>query len=62
MDIKSRFIFTTDLTAMIADYMFYTVNADEIDQWLEERDCKRTGMIIKFNSEQTKTMFMMRWA
>jgi len=61
MDIKSRFIFTTDLTAMIADYMFYTDNADEIDQWLEERDCERTGMVIKFDSEQTKMLFMMRW-
>jgi hypothetical protein len=62
MDIKSRFIFTTDISALIADYMFYTVNADEIDQWLEDRGCERTGMVIKFKDEKTKTMFIMRWA
>jgi hypothetical protein len=60
MEIKSRFIFT-DLTALIADYVFYTNNKTEIDQWLEDRDCERKGMVIKFVDEKTKLLFMMRW-
>jgi hypothetical protein len=59
--VKSRFIFT-DLTALIADYMFYTDNQIEIDQWLEDSDCERTGMVIKFNNEKIKILFMMRWS
>lgn len=56
-----KFIFH-DLTATIADYMYYTDYESEIDQWLECHDSKRTGMIIKFNTENTKMLFMLRWA
>lgn len=55
-----KFIFN-DLTAIIADYKFYSENEQIIDNWLWERDSERTGMVIKFNSEDTKLMFMMRW-
>ncbi len=60
MEIKDRFTFN-DLTAIVSDYVFYTDNSAEIDQWLKDRDCERKGMVIKFNNEKTKTMFIMRW-
>jgi len=60
MDVTGKFVFT-ELTAMIADYRYYADHESEIDRWLEERECERTGMVIKFNNEQTKMMFMMRW-
>ena len=56
-----KFIFN-DLTAIIADYKFYANNERTIDDWLWERDSERTGMVIKFDSENTKLMFMMRWS
>ncbi len=60
MEIKDRFTFN-GLTAIVADYVFYTDNSAEIDQWLQDRNCERKGMVIKFNNEKTKTMFIMRW-
>lgn len=55
-----KFVFN-DLTAIIADYRYYADNESKIDEWLELHDSERTGMVIKFNSEDTKLMFMMRW-
>jgi hypothetical protein len=55
-----KFLFN-ELTAIIADYKYYVDNESDIDTWLENHDSERTGMVIKFNSEHTKTMFMMRW-
>ena len=56
-----KFIFT-DLSAMIADYGYYTVNELAIDKWLEEHNSYRKGMVVRFDSEQTKMMFMLRWS
>lgn len=58
--VTDKFLFNK-LSAIIADYKFYTDNESIIDQWLEDHHSKRTGIVIKFNSEQTKIMFMMRW-
>ncbi len=60
MDLIGKFIFN-DLTAIIADYRYYADKESEIDKWLELHNSKRTGMVITFNSEGTKLMFMMRW-
>jgi hypothetical protein len=60
MGVIGKFIFN-DLTAIIADYKFYAENEQTIDNWLRERSSERTGMVIKFDSEDTKLMFMMRW-
>ena len=56
-----KFLFN-DLTAIIADYKFYAENERTIDDWLRERGSERTGMVIKFDNENTKLMFMMRWS
>lgn len=55
-----KFIFT-DLTAIIADYKYYTMNELAIDEWLENHDSERKGMVIKFADEQIKMMFVMKW-
>jgi hypothetical protein len=60
MEIISKFLFN-DLTAIIADYKYYADNESVIDEWLENYNSERTGMVIKFDSEHTKMMFMMRW-
>jgi len=55
---KNKFIFH-DLTAIIEDYMSYTT---DIDLWLEDHDCVREGMVIKFCDDKIKMLFMLRWA
>ncbi len=47
---------------MIADYKYYTMNELAIDEWLETHNSYRKGMVVRFDSEQTKMMFIMRWA
>ena len=56
-----KFVFT-DLSAMIADYNYYTMNELAIDEWLEKHNSYRKGMLIRFDSEYTKMMFVMKWA
>lgn len=60
MGLIGKFIFT-ELTAIIADYKFYADNEKTIDDWLEQNWCERQGMVITFNDENTKLMFMLRW-
>jgi hypothetical protein len=42
--------------------MFYATSVDEIDQWLEENNSHRQGMVIQFADEKVKTMFMLKWS
>ena len=56
-----RFVFY-DCSALIKDYMFYATSVDEIDQWLEENNSHRQGMVIQFADEKVKTMFMLKWS
>lgn len=56
-----KFIFN-ELTAMIADYNYYTMNELAIDEWLENHGSERKGMVIKFANEHVKMMFAMKWA
>jgi len=59
----NRFVFTPmDLTAVIEDYRYYADHEVEIDAWLDEHDCERTGMIITFCDEETKMLFALRWS
>jgi hypothetical protein len=50
------------LYAIITDYKFYADNEKEIDSWLHSHNCSREGMVVQFIDEQTKTMFLLRWA
>jgi hypothetical protein len=58
---SSRFVFY-DTSALIKDYFFYADHEEEIDDWLYENDCQRTGMVIQFNNAKAKTLFMLRWS
>ncbi len=58
---KNKFIFFDSTNAIIEDFMYYTDHADQIDQWLDDHNSERTGMIIKFCNEQTKTLFILTW-
>lgn len=57
---KNKFILF-DSGIIIEDYTYYIDNADAIDAWLEANDGERTGMVIKFDSEESKTLFVLRW-
>lgn len=57
-----RFILSSNLVAIIADYKFYADHELEIDNWLYEYNCQREGMVIKFCNEKIKMMFIIRWA
>lgn len=54
-----KFVFT-GLTAMIVDYKSYDEHI--VDKWLWKRGCLRQGMVITFCDEESKLMFMLRWA
>jgi hypothetical protein len=59
--VLNKFVFN-NLSAIITDYNFYADNEVIIDNWLNEHWCSRTGMVINFWDEQTKVLFMLRWA
>jgi hypothetical protein len=56
----AKFIFH-NLSAVIADYKFYSDNEEIIDTWLNDRWCSRTGMVINFWDEKVKVLFILRW-
>lgn len=58
---KNKFIFYENTNALIEDYMYYTDHEKEIDEWLENNECVREGMIIHFFDEKIKMLFMLRW-
>ena len=62
MVVKNKFIFYDKTTAIIEDYAFYADNEQAIDKWLEDHNCERQGMVIKFVNEKIKMMFILRWA
>ena len=63
-----RFIAATspidkDLLLIIEDYAFWHINRKEIDQWIENSGGAITqkGMVVHFNTEEDRTMFLLRW-
>lgn len=49
---------------LIADYSWYAENEAEVDAWCKRSipDAWRNGMLMMFNTEQEKVMFLLRWA
>lgn len=49
---------------LICDYKYWTDNEEDIFDWCTESrvQCKLTGMILEFESQQDKMMFMLRWS
>lgn len=48
---------------LICDHVFWVLNEKQILDWCTESNvyCKRTGMLIEFNSQEDKMMFILRW-
>ena len=45
----------------VTNYTWYAEIELEIDAWLRTHKCAMPGMIIKFPSEETLTLFLLRW-
>ena len=63
-----RFIAATspidkDLLLIIEDYAFWHINQKEIDKWIEASNGAITqrGMVVHFDTEEDRTMFLLRW-
>jgi hypothetical protein len=50
---------------MISDYMWWYINEREILNWMAEHLPRgiehQQGMTVEFDSEQDRTMFLLRW-
>lgn len=48
---------------LIADYRYWIDNEQEILDWFSESNIKyaQTGMILEFESNEDKMMFLLRW-
>ena len=48
---------------LITDFIFWYENEEQIFDWCTESrvQCTLTGMIIEFESQEDKMMFMLRW-
>jgi hypothetical protein len=64
--IASGSLDTQNYLLMIVDYMWWTDNEREILNWMEENlpdgIDHQQGMIIRFDSDQQRMMFLLRWA
>ena len=49
---------------LIADYNWYAENEAEIKAWCKKSipNAWHNGMLMMFNNEQEKVMFLLRWA
>lgn len=49
---------------LISDFRYWLDNEEEIFDWCTESriQCTLTGMIIEFESQEDKMMFVLRWA
>lgn len=68
MTVGGRFIAATspidkDLLLIIEDYAFWHVNQAEIEKWISNSNGAITqkGMVVHFNTEEDRTMFLLRW-
>jgi len=49
---------------LIADYKFYNENEKEIVSWSKEflKSFSQQGMILEFNNDEDRLIFIMRWS
>ena len=52
-----------DLLLIIEDYVFWHKNRAEIEAWIETFNGAITqkGMVVHFNTEEDRTIFLLRW-
>ena len=68
MQTSGKFIAATspidkNLLLIIENYAFWHVNQVEIEKWIADSNGAITqkGMVIHFNNEEDRTMFLLRW-
>ena len=69
MQTGGRFIAATspidrDLLLIIEDYAYWVLNQTEIEQWIADSNGAITqqGMVVHFDTEEDRTMFLLRWS
>jgi hypothetical protein len=45
----------------LTDYLWYNAHKQALELWIQEHDVEMQGMIIKFCTEQERTLFILRW-
>jgi len=45
----------------LTDYLWYNAHNVELETWMEANDVQMQGMIIKFRTEQERTLFLLKW-
>lgn len=52
-----------DLMLIIEDYVYWVQNIKEIEAWIADHgtSIRQSGMIINFDNDQDRTMFLLRW-
>ena len=45
----------------VTDYMWYNEHEPELMTWMEQHQVQMRGMILKFLTEQDRTLFLLRW-
>lgn len=52
-----------DLLLIIEDYAFWVVNQKEIEKWIADSNGTITqkGMVVHFDTEEDRVMFLLRW-
>jgi hypothetical protein len=55
---------TEALMLVIVDYKYYADNEAAIVDWCEHSSVhyKRTGMVLEFDTQEDRMMFLLRWA
>jgi len=68
MTTGGRFIAATSpidgqLSLIIEDYVFWVENIKEIEEWMKlyKTTIKQAGMVISFENDADRTMFLLRW-
>jgi hypothetical protein len=67
---KNRFVMagspmSKDVLLLIEDYAWWVENDQEITMWMDDNLPRgknhQTGMVITFDNEQQRLVFMLRW-
>jgi len=67
--VKNRFIpakspMSGELMLIIEDYNYWVQNQNAIEAWIKDHGSgiSQEGMVIHFDHDSDRTMFMLRWA
>jgi hypothetical protein len=52
----------TDIAILLSDFKFWVDNADKLEQWCRENNCRQEGMLVIFPDKKTLSMFCLQWS